>query len=136
MIQFYVYDTATGRVLGTGSYDERGDGAAARAIVAGVINSATEYAPGGVKTARPTFNLVTLLLDKTAILADATDTATLTGVPVGTLIKVFKDAEAFPRSVVTVNDGTLLLRVDAAGVYRLQLSNFPTQDYAFTVAAT
>lgn len=136
MINFYVYDSDTGRVLGTGSYDERGDGAANRALKIGVINADLEYAPGGVKTPRPTFNPLTLLLDKTAILANGVDAATISGVPAGTTVKVFKDSDAFPRGVAVVNDGTLVLRVDTAGVYRLVLENFPTQVTSFTVTAT
>lgn len=136
MINFYIYDAATGRVLGVGAYDERGDGAASRTLVVGTINADTEYAPGGVKAPRPTFDLLTLALDKETILANGVDTATLSGVPVGTLAKVFKDQDTFPRAVTTVNDGALLLRVDTAGVYRIVLSNFPAQEHAFTVIAT
>ena len=136
MINFYYYDTATGRVLATGSYNEIGDGAAARALASGIIDPVREYAPGGVRTARPTFNLATLLLDKSTILANGVDSATFTGVPAGTVAKVFKDQDTLPRGVTTVNDGTLVLRVDTAGVYHVLFMNFPTQDATFKVTAT
>lgn len=136
MINFYVYDTANGRVLGVGSYDETGDGAAGRALGLGVINPATEYAPGGVKTARPTFNLSTLLLDKSTIIANATDAATISGIPVGTLAQVFKDPQTRPRAAGVISDGNIVLRVDTPGTYRVKLSGFPTQDHTFVVNAT
>jgi hypothetical protein len=136
MLQFFIYDTATGRVLGVGTYDERGDGAAARGVAVGTINPDVEYAPGGVKTARPVFNLLTLLLDKTTLVANGVDMATISGIPNGTVVEVFKDQDVFPRGVATVTDGSLQLRVDAAGVYRIVLENFPTQSYAFQVVAT
>ena len=135
MINFYLYDSDSGRVLGTGTYDERGDGATNRAVKAGTINPDTEYAPGGVKTARPTFNLTTLLLDKQNIVANGVDQATISGVPAGTVVKVFKDEDKFPRGAATVNDGSVSLRVDTAGAYRIVLENFPTQVTSFTVLA-
>lgn len=136
MINFYLYESSTGRVLATGSYDERGDGAAARSVAAGAINPATQYAPAGVVTARPTFNFATLLLDKQNIVANAVDTATVSGIPGGTIAKIYKDQDEFPRAIVTVSDGTLLLRVDTAGSYLIVLSNFPTQQHTFRVLAT
>lgn len=135
MINFYYYDTATGRVLATGSYDDRGDGAAARAIAAGPINPATEYAPAGVKTARPLF-APALVIDKLAIVADAVDGATITNIPVGATAKVFKDGDALPRAAIVVSDGSLVLRTDSAGSLLIVLSNFPTQEQTFTVHAT
>ena len=134
MIQFYIYDTANGRVLARGGYDESGDGAATRSIGMGPIDPSIQYVPAGVKTTRPLFT--NLSLDKTSILADTVDGATITNVPAGTVVKVFKDAEKFPRGVVTVADGTFVLKVDTAGVYRITLINFPNQDATFTVNAT
>lgn len=134
MLQFYIYNSATGQVLARAFYDEIGDGAAARAVGTGIINPSTEYAPAGVKTARPVF--VNLALDKLVIAADGIDGATITNVPASTVVKVFKDQDKFPRGVVTVNDGSFVLKVDTAGTYRLVLSNFPTQDATFTVQAT
>ncbi len=136
MINFYLYETSSGRVLALGSYDERGDGAAARTVAGGVINPLTQYVPAGVVTARPTFNLATLLLDKQAILANAVDTATISGIPNGSIVKVYKDQDAFPRAILTIADGTLQLRVDTAGAYQIVISNFPTQQHTFNVVAT
>jgi hypothetical protein len=135
MLNFYYYDTATGRVLARGSYDERGDGAAARAIAVGTINPSTEYAPAGVKTARPLF-APALAIDKLAILADATDQATISNITAGTIAKIYKDQDALPRAVATVNDGALAVRADTAGAYLIVLSNFPAQEQSFTVQAT
>lgn len=135
MLNFYLYETATGRVLATGNYDERGDGAAARTVASGVINAATQYAPAGVVTARPTFNLATLLLDTQAIVANAVDQATVSGIPAGTLAKIYKDQDQFPRAAVVIADGTLQLRADTAGRYLIRLSNFPTQEHTFVVVA-
>lgn len=134
MLNLYFYDTATGRVLGTGSYNEVGDGATARALVVGLIDPATEYAPGGVKTARPTFS--TVVADKLSFLANGVDGVTFTGVPANTVAKIFKDQELLPRGITTVNDGTLVLRAEAAGVYRVLFMNFPTQDMTIQVSAT
>lgn len=134
MLQLYLYDTSNGRVLAKGSYDERGDGAAARALVLGAIDASTEYAPAGVKTARPVFS--GLALDKAIIVANAVDGATLSGIPNGAVARIYKDGESTPRAAATVSDGSLLLKADTAGVYRIVLSNFPTQDASFTVTAT
>jgi hypothetical protein len=136
MLSVYVYNTANGQVLGRGSYQEAGDGASARAVAFGNINPTTQYAPGGVITARPTFNLATLVINKLAILADSTDSATISGVPNNTLVRVFKDQDASPRAAGVVTDGTAVLRVDTPGTYQVVLSNFPTQEYTFTVVAT
>lgn len=135
MINFYYYDTATGRVLATGGYEERGDGAAARALGSGVIVPATEYAPGGVKTARPVF-APALAIDKLTILANAVDGATITNIPAGTTAKIYKDGDSLPRAAILINDGTLLLQADSAGSYQIVFSKFPTQDTTFTVSAT
>lgn len=134
MINFYYYDTATGRVLAIGGYEERGDGAPARALGSGVISPASEYAPGGVKTARPEFSPA-LAIDKLSITADAVDGATVTNIPAGTTAKVFKDGDSVPRAAILVNDGTLLLQADSAGSYQIVFSKFPTQDTTFTVVA-
>jgi len=135
MINFYYYDTATGRVLAIGSYEERGDGAAARALGSGVISPASEYAPGGVKTARPVF-APALAINKLSITADAVDGATITNIPAGTVAKIYKDGDALPRAAIVVNDGSLLLQADSAGSYQLVFSNFPRQETTFTVQAT
>lgn len=135
MINFYYYDTANGRVLATGSYDERGDGAAARAVGSGLINPATEYAPGGVKTARPVFNPAPTI-DKLAIAADTIDGATIANIPAGTVAKIYKDQDALPRAAIVITDGSLVLKVDTAGLYQVQLTNFPAQDVTFTVRAS
>lgn len=136
MLTFYLYETSTGRVLALGAYDERADGAAARSVGVGVINPATQYAPAGVVTARPTFNFATLLLDKAAILANAVDAATVSGIPAGTVARIFKDQDQYPRAAGVINDGTLQLRVDTAGRYLIVLANFPTQEHTFSVVAT
>ncbi len=135
MLNFYYYDSPTGRVLALGSYEERGDGATLRAIGGGLINPATEYAPNGVKTSRPMF-AANVALDKQTIVADTIDGATISNIPAGTVAKVYKDGDALPRSAIVVNDGSLVLRVDSAGTYQIVLSNFPTQDASFQVHAT
>jgi len=135
MINFYYYDTGTGRVLATGSYEERGDGAAARALGSGVILPATEYAPGGVKTARPLF-APALAIDKLSILANVIDGATVINIPAGTVAKIYKDGDSLPRAAIVINDGSLLLQADSAGSYQVVFSNFPKQETTFTVTAT
>jgi hypothetical protein len=134
MLNIYLYNTATGQVLATAGYDERGDGAAARTLVLGTINPLTEYAPAGVKTARPVFSPA-LTIDKFAITADAVDSATISNIPAGTVAKIFKDGDSVPRAAATVNDGSLVLQVDTAGQYKIVLSNFPRQDTTFIVVA-
>lgn len=135
MINFYYYDTATGRILATGAYEERGDGAAARALAVGTISPSTQYAPGGVKTTRPVFSPA-LAIDKATITADMVDGATVSNIPAGSVVKVFKDGDAVPRAAVTVNDGSLVLQSDSAGTYQIVITNFPTQEVSFTVVAT
>lgn len=134
MIPFYIYDTGNGRILALGSYDERGDGAAARAVAAGTINPTTEYAPGGVKTARPTVTSITL--NKTTIVGNGVDTCTFSGIPTGAQVAIYKDQDFLPRAVGVITDGTLVLTVDAVGSYAIVFSGFPVQEVRFTVTAT
>lgn len=135
MLPLYIYETSTGRVLAAGTYDERGDAAAsARVLAFGAIDPATEYAPAGVKTARP--RVTTMLINKQSVLANGADSVSITVIPVGSKVSVFKDAEDFARAIVTVNDGTLVATFEAAGNYRILVRLFPNVDVTFLVSAT
>lgn len=133
MLQLYVYETSTGRVLAQGFYDERGDGATARSIGLGSISPATEYVPAGVKTARP---VVAMAINKNTVIANGVDSVTITLIPVGSRVSIFKDQDQLARAVVTVSDGTLVATFDTTGVYTLVIALFPNVEVSFTVTAT
>jgi len=135
MFNFYLYESTTGRVLATAAYDERGDGAAAgtRVIATGTIAALTEYAPGGVKTARP---VVAMAINKGTVIANGVDSVTITLIPVGAKVSIFKDQDQLARAIVTVNDGTLTATFDSPGLYTLFVASFPNVEVSFTVSAT
>jgi hypothetical protein len=135
MIPFFLYESTTGRVLATATYDERGDGAAAgtRVIAAGEIEPLTEYAPNGVKTDRPR---VVMAINKTTVIGNGVDSATITMIPVGSLVSIYSGNEEFATATVTVNDGTLTMTFNAAGPYRVLVRLFPNVDTYFQVQVT
>lgn len=135
MFNFYLYESTTGRVLATAIYNNEGDGAAAgtRIIAVGEIKPSTEYAPGGVKTQRP---VVAMAINKSTVVANGVDSVTITLIPVGAKVSIFKDQDALARAIVTVNDGTLIATFDTPGLYTLFITLFPNVDVLFTVTAT
>lgn len=135
MFHFYLYESTTGRVLATATYNNEGDGAAAgtRVIAAGEIAPLTQYALAGVKTQRP---VVVMAISKVAVAADGIDSTNITLIPVGSKVSIFKDQDQFARAVVPVNDGILTATFDAPGVYSLFIALFPNVEVSFTVNAT
>lgn len=69
-------------------------------------------------------------IDKTTVIADGEDTATLSNVPTGTLVSVLETEQR-----VRVKDGELLFGVDTPGTYTLECKCFPYLDVVFTVEA-
>lgn len=107
---FVVYDSATGLIKRVGSAMDGGGGAgtassqagAGESVLIGVSASPeTEYvdvATGAVKP-RPTLGLS---IDKTTIVADGVDAATISGIPAGAQYAIIGTSIGG-----TVNDGTL-----------------------------
>ena len=126
MVDWTVYDSATGRVMRYGhaapedaALQASGEG---EAMVLARIDARTDYLPGGVVTARPTLGI-----DRLAIVADGEDTATL----------------LLPGPFVAKIDGVAYDLEDALGVasdmpasYRIEIDRFPFRRFAAEIVAT
>ena len=68
-------------------------------------------------------------IDKTEILANGIDVATITGIPVGSSVAI--DSEAW-----AVDDGVFELTVDTPGEYRISISCWPYLDKELIIHAS
>ncbi len=116
MKSYTLYKTSTGEIRGflqadvAPSADWFEPGVVAIASVGEFgDNGESYYLPGGVLTPRPATNCP---IDKIAITADGTDTATLSNIPVGASVTV---TDGNGTSDYTVNDGALEITADAPG---------------------
>lgn len=134
MIEFYLYDSDSGRVLATGQYDELGDGALARSLKGGHIDPATQYAPGGVITARAPAS--TIALDKTTVAADGIDKVRVSNVPNPSTVFVALVGDAVSRATRRVTDGFAEITFPAVGQWRIDVKSFPVMDTSYYVNAT
>jgi hypothetical protein len=134
LTKLFVYHVASGRILASADYDEATDGgpAGARAAALGLVDPSTHYAPAGVITARPA-NATGL--DKTSVVADELDVATLTGVPNPSVVTVRAITELQVPASVDVTDGTLALTFNRTGSYEVSVQSFPAQDAKFHLTA-
>jgi hypothetical protein len=73
-------------------------------------------------------------IDKTAISANGTDAATLSGLPNPSTVTVINPDGSISRSPVTA--GTFALTATAAGLYRLYVDAFPATDFQTAVTAS
>lgn len=133
--KLFVYHVATGRILASADYDDATDGgpAGARAAAFGQVDPATHYAPAGVVTNRP---LNPTGLDKTQVIGNEADTATLTGVPNPSVVKVQAVLELQAPTLIDVTDGTLPLTFNRAGSYDIFVQSFPAQDAKFSISVS
>lgn len=70
-------------------------------------------------------------IDKTTITANASDTATVSDIPVGTRIQLWRfNSLLFDTAV---DDGEFGLTVMETGTYTIKLTNFPDQDEEYSV---
>jgi hypothetical protein len=110
------------------------------AVPSGVIESAVEidagigrthYALDGALTARP---LPACTLDKTTIIADGLDTATLSGIPAGSSVRV---TDSNGTTDYTVNDGAMEITADEPGTITITVTPaFPYKPLTVTVTAS
>jgi hypothetical protein len=85
----------------------------------------TDYVLGGTVTPRPTLPA----FDKTSILANGTDTATLSTLPDPCAVTV--NGVEF-----SITGGTLELDADYPGTYRVEIRQFPYRDFVQEIIAT
>lgn len=92
---------------------------------------AVHYVSSGVATARPA-NPATI--DTTAIQANGTDEATISGIESGATVTV---TDANGQTAYVVTDGALEVTADEPGTIRIDVQGvFPTLDKSFTVTAS
>ena len=70
-------------------------------------------------------------IDKTTITANASDTATVSDIPVGTRLQLWRFNSLLFDTVV--DDGEFGLTVMETGTYTIELTNFPDQDEEYSV---
>jgi hypothetical protein len=138
-----IYDATTGEIVGTclqgrdGPFDDQPgrahiafeaedmpDGTAS-VLAQGYYVDLSGAAPA--MAARP---IMSISLDKTSVVANGTDEATFTGVPVGATVRI-DGGETFPM----LNE-TLLFSSDTVGTYKVTFSSWPHVDASFTIEAT
>lgn len=85
----------------------------------------TDYVLAGAVTPRPTLPA----FNRTSILANGTDTATLSGLPDPCAVTV----NGVAHSIV---GGTLELDADYPGTYRVEIRQFPYRDFVQEITAT
>lgn len=134
-INFVRYNTTTGAILGFGELaDEAGlplqealypdDG-----FVADRGDPDTQYVdllsePPAV-VARPTFAITT---DKTSITADGADTATISGIPAGTLVTLLA-SDDFGEASEVINSGSTTITTVHKVPHILRFNLFPYADH-------
>jgi hypothetical protein len=140
-INYVVFD-ATGRILGSGHCADADlglqpngwpAGAAVLQVAAATdpnLNYVTGEPPTQGVAARPTFSGS---LDKTAISANGTDAATLSGLPNPTTVTLTGPQG---RNTYTVTDGSFALTTAWPGAYRIDIDPFPQLPASFTVNAS
>lgn len=118
MSVYSIYLKATGQFKYSiaSNMDQSGLENAERGVLEGRYNGETQYVVNRKVVARPPMGLS---LDKPVISADAVDVVTVSGVPVGTLLRVNGRKEG------VVTDGTVEFSTDIPGQYRLRFQLFP-----------
>lgn len=130
MVSFIKYHTQSGRIrqamdIGPDEavlYEETGWSVMAVDTAPAL---STDYVLAGIVTPRP----VLPGFDKTSILADGTDTATLSGLPDPCIVHV-------NGATHSITGGTLELDADYPGIYQVEIREFPYRDFIQEITAT
>jgi hypothetical protein len=94
------------------------------------IDREAQYVSGGALTARPASPCT---LDKPTVLANGTDTATISSIPSGAVATI---TDANGTATHTITDGVIELTGDDAGTIRVTVVLFPYLDWTATVTLT
>lgn len=132
MKNFVVYKTTTGEILRTGRAPDDMltiQAGAGETVIEGTANDATQYVAAGVVTNKPPMGCT---INKTTMLANGVDSATISGVPNPTTARVSGPAS----STATVIDGTLQLTFDLPGTYKVALTSINKLPQEFAINAT
>lgn len=131
MSKFAIYDTSSGVILKISSVNEidlplQIDVDQASLPITGDETDLGYYVVLGspdVLTQRPVHNIS---LDQNAIISDGVDTATFSGIEVGTVVLIISAGSV---NTLTINDGTLEITVEQFGEYEVIFNLFPHLEY-------
>lgn len=137
MTAWYQYRLATGEIIGVIQTADASIDPSSYSSDQGVVRSddarpgdaKTRYINAGAVTPRPA---MPCSLDTSAITANGTSKATLSGIPAGAAA-VVEDVNG--RSAYTITDSLIEITSDVAGAIRVTLSLWPYLDARFTVTA-
>lgn len=137
MIDYCVYDPATGRVLRSGRcwYDDLSlQAGAGEAVIAEAANDTAQYVMGGVVVARPGFPAT---WDKSTIAANGIDKARLSILPNPSIISINAPVNMGIASVPdqTVTDGVFEISATVIGGYDVTATAWPYLDFKVTINA-
>lgn len=127
-VRYAAYDVASGEItrIGTCREDDLALQGTIIAPVGDFVRDSTHYVSAGVVTPK---TASAAIIDKTTIVADGVDTATISGLPNPSLLDV-------NGSEVTVTDGTLELTTSLPGSYVIRLRNPAHFEMKWKVTAT
>jgi len=130
---YTIYKTDTGRVVKIHIGVESGlanNVNADEGHYEGEFDAASTYFPDGEPVLRPDNPAQ---LDKTSIVADGVDVATLSGVPVGAVVTL---SAVGVLERVTVDDGVLEITAELPGDYTVSIDTFPAKSKELSFVAT
>jgi len=138
MIQWTLYNTATGAVIRTGSAmtveQANAQVEPGTNIVMQNLNPATQVVTGTTPTPRQTQSCVA---NKTTFTANGTDFVSISPVEAGALVTITPPTGVGIEPIPTqaINDGVLEITTTVAGTYKVVISKFPKQDFVVNLNA-
>jgi len=132
MKNFIVYNAA-GTILRTGNCQDETlayQAYSGETVMEGTANDATQYIVAGVVTDKPVLGSA---IDKTDMLANGVEVATISGLPNPTQALILGGGS---NQNVTVIDGTLELTFDLAGIYKVILTAINKLPQEYLINAT
>lgn len=130
MPTYAVYD-ANGKILRSGMTSQPLPSTPGESVVYDIGSEADDSSHYIVNDTPVPLAAQPAVLDKTSIIADGVDAATLSGLPNPSTVTLLND---YTETIVT--DGTLVFTADVPGKYRLKVDAFPYLDTEFTIDAT
>lgn len=135
MPDFTVYDVETGRVINSGTVGSLKQvaiqsGTNTEIVLGQMLDAETTYVVLHEPTPRPKFTPV----EHRTIRADGVHTTTISNVPPGTALRLFKPDKTIDD--YTIDDGSFAFSTAIAGVYRFKFRGpWPYREQTMTVVA-
>lgn len=127
MKRYVLFDPATGRITQSGICDDAAFAVLQNAIeVSGPVDDSMWYVVAGALAPRQPFPGA---WDRTTIVANGSDVATLSGVPAGLQMRVAAD-------VLVINDGILEVSAALVGRYTVEILDPRYQEQEWRIEAT